>query len=71
MGAVDWRVTDDGVELFDRRYRDAWIAMRFEAGVAPEHRLFAVCPACGFVSPQRTPPGSRMVCSECDAELVG
>ncbi len=66
---VDWRSTEDGLELFDAEDPDAWIAMEFRAGIPPEHRLFAVCPECGFAAPQRVPPGTRMVCGACDAEL--
>lgn len=68
---VGWRKTDDGLTLYDEENPDAWVAMTFKAGIPPEHRLFAICPQCGFAAPQRVPPGTRMICGECDAELDG
>jgi hypothetical protein len=67
---VDWRQTADGVRLYDPDDPDAWVEVSFEAGVAPERRLFSVCPDCGFVAPQRTPPGRGMVCGECGTEVT-
>lgn len=66
---VNWRPTDGGVRIFEEGDSDAWVEVAFDAGVPPEKRLFSICPACGFVSPQRTGPGRGMVCGECDAEL--
>ena len=65
---VDWRRTDDGVRLFDPANDDAWIEVTFEAGVAPEKRLFMVCDDCGAVAAQRTRPGRASVCADCGTE---
>jgi len=67
--AIDWRTTDGGVCVYDPENPEAYVEMEFEAGVAPERRLFAICPSCGFAAPQRVPPGTRMICGECDAEM--
>jgi rubredoxin len=67
--AVNWRRTDDGVELYDEANPDAWIHMDVEPGAPAEERPFSVCPECGVVAPQRTAPGPHMVCGECGAEF--
>ncbi|MXR22082.1 hypothetical protein [Halobacterium bonnevillei] len=67
--AVNWRRTDDGVELFDEGNPDAWIHMDVEPGAPGDERPFNVCPECGIVTPQRTAPGPHMVCGECGAEF--
>ena len=64
---INWRRTGDGVTLYDETNDDAWIRMRFEAGVPPEHRLFMICDDCGAVFAQRTTPGHSTVCGDCGA----
>lgn len=64
---INWRRTDDGIALFDVTNPDAWVRMHFEAGVAPEHRLYMICDECGAVLAQRTTPGNTTVCGDCGA----
>lgn len=70
-GRLDWRRTDDGVEIYDDENPDAWIRMAFVAGAPPEKRLFSICPDCGLVVPQRTLLSRAAVCSGCGAEFDG
>ncbi|WP_408959338.1 hypothetical protein [Natrinema sp. 74] len=65
--AVNWRQHSSGVTLYEEGNADAWIRAEFEAGVAPEKRLFMVCDDCGAVSAQRSKPGSGTVCGDCGA----
>jgi hypothetical protein len=67
--AYDWTWTDDGVRIYDPENPDAWIQMRFEAGVPPEKRLFMVCDECGAVAAQRVRPGACSVCGDCGSEF--
>ncbi len=64
--AINWRQTGTDVTLYDEENPDAWIRMAFEAGVAPEHRLYMICPECGAVFAQRSIPGTGSVCGDCD-----
>ncbi|MCD2200120.1 hypothetical protein LPA44_09435 [Halobacterium sp. KA-4] len=66
---VNWRRTDDGVELYDEADSDAWIRMAVEPGAPAEERPYSVCPECGLVAAQRTVPGRHMVCADCGAEF--
>ncbi|WP_290814306.1 hypothetical protein [Halovivax sp.] len=63
--AINWRRTDDGVELYDETNADAWVHVSWTAGTPPEKRLFSVCPECGAVAAQRGPPGRGTVCGDC------
>lgn len=65
--AINWRRTADGVELYDETNPDAWIHADFTAGVAPEHRLFMICPECGAVAAHRSKPASASSCGACGA----
>ena len=66
---VNWRRTAHGVELFDADNPDAYIRMSVAAGAPAHERPFTICPDCGLVAAQRTPPGRYMVCGGCDAEF--
>ncbi|MUV60437.1 hypothetical protein [Halobacterium sp. CBA1126] len=66
---VNWRRTDDGVELYDETDPDAWIRMAVEPGAPAEERPYSVCSECGLVAAQRTVPGRHMVCADCGAEF--
>ncbi|GAA0280026.1 hypothetical protein [Halobacterium noricense] len=66
---VNWRRTDDGVELYDEADPDAWIRMAVEPGAPAEERPYSVCPECGLVAAQRTVPGRHMACADCGAEF--
>lgn len=66
---VNWRRTARGVELYDADNPDAYIHMEVDAGAPAHERPFSICPDCGLVAPQRTPPGRYMVCGGCDAEF--
>lgn len=63
--AINWRQAGSTVTLYDEGNSDAWVRMEFEAGVAPEHRLYMICPECGAVFAQRTAPGRGSVCGDC------
>lgn len=65
--AINWRGTDSGVTLFEEGNPEAWIHAEFEAGVAPEHRLFMICDECGAVFAQRVKPGKGTGCGDCGA----
>lgn len=65
--AINWRQTSSGVTLYEEDNPDAWIHARFEAGVAPEHRLFMICEECGAVFAQRVKPGRGTTCGDCGA----
>ena len=64
---INWRQTPTGVVLYDETNADAWVEMTFEAGTAPEHRLFMICEECGTVSAQRSKPGNGTACGDCGA----
>ncbi|MFB6071568.1 MAG: hypothetical protein ABEJ88_01220 [Halobacterium sp.] len=66
---VNWRRTDDGVELYDEANPDAWIRVTVEPGAPADERPYSVCPECGVVAPQRTMPSDAMTCGECGAEF--
>jgi ribosomal protein S27AE len=68
-GTVNWRRTDDGVELYDESNDDAWIRMAVEPGASEAERPYSVCPECGVVAAQRTVPTDHMVCGDCGAEF--
>ncbi|PCR92614.1 hypothetical protein [Natrinema ejinorense] len=63
--AINWRQNSSGVTLYEDGNPDAWIHAEFEAGVAPEHRLFMICDECGAVFPQRVKPGRGTTCGDC------
>ncbi|SEW27149.1 hypothetical protein [Halobacterium jilantaiense] len=67
--SVNWRRTDDGVELYDETNPDAWIHVDVDPGAPADERPYSVCPDCGTVAAQRTPPTDHMVCGECGAEF--
>ncbi len=62
---VNWRQTNGEVTLYEPDNPDAWIRAKFEAGVAPEHRLYMVCPECGATLAQRCTPGNGTICGDC------
>lgn len=62
---INWRQTADGVTVYDEENKDAWIHVRFEAGVKPEDRLFMICTDCGGIFPQRSKPGNGSICGDC------
>ncbi|SEW02549.1 hypothetical protein [Natrinema salifodinae] len=64
---INWRQNSSGVTLYDERNPDAWIHAEFEAGVAPENRLYMICDECGAVFAQRVKPGKGSVCGDCGA----
>ena len=64
---INWRQTGAAVTLYDERNPDAWVRMEFQAGVAPAHRLFMICPDCGAVFAQRSTPGTGSACGDCGA----
>ncbi|MCG1004022.1 MULTISPECIES: hypothetical protein [Halobacterium] len=66
---VNWRRTDDGVELYDETDSEAWVRMSVEPGAPAEERPYSVCSECGLVAAQRTVPGRHMVCDGCGAEF--
>jgi len=66
---VNWRRTDDGVELYDEANPDAWIRIAVEPGAPADERPYSVCPDCGIVAAQRTMPAGHMVCDDCGAEF--
>lgn len=68
--AINWRTEGAGVTIYDEDNPDAWVRMEFEAGVAPEKRLFMVCDECGAVVAQRSRPGNGTVCGDCGAEFT-
>ncbi|SER71744.1 hypothetical protein [Natrinema salaciae] len=63
--AINWRQNSGGVTLYEEGNPDAWIHARFEAGTAPEDRLFMICDECGAVFAQRSKPGNGTVCGDC------
>ncbi|WP_254763242.1 hypothetical protein [Natrinema marinum] len=65
--AVNWRQNSSGVTIYEEGNPDAWIHAEFEAGVAPEKRLFMICDDCGAVFAQRSKPGNGTVCGDCGA----
>ncbi|WP_222919850.1 hypothetical protein [Natrinema sp. SYSU A 869] len=65
--AINWRQTSSGITLYEEGTPDAWIHAEFEAGVAPEHRLFMICEDCGAVFAQRVKPGKETICGDCGA----
>ncbi|MHC3439003.1 hypothetical protein ACYJ1Y_13115 [Natrialbaceae archaeon A-gly3] len=62
---INWKRTSSGVTIYDETNPDAWIHAEFLAGVSPEHRLFMICPECGGVFAQRSPPGAVTICGDC------
>lgn len=68
-GLVNWRRTEDGVELYDESNPDAWLRMDVEPGADADERPFSVCPDCGIVAAQRSLPSRHMVCGACGAEF--
>lgn len=67
--SVNWRRTDAGVELYDDENPDAWIHVDVDPGTPADERPYSVCPDCGTVAAQRTPPTDHMVCGDCGAEF--
>ncbi|WP_254528234.1 hypothetical protein [Natrinema gelatinilyticum] len=62
---VNWRQNSSGITLFEAGNPDAWIHAEFEAGVAPENRLYMICDECGAVFAQRCKPGNGSICGDC------
>ncbi len=69
MEPINWRRTPTGVTIYDEDNPDAWVQLTFEAGVAPDHRLFMICNECGAILPQRSKPGSGTICGDCGASF--
>ncbi|ELY70990.1 hypothetical protein [Natrinema versiforme] len=63
--AINWRQDSSSITLYEEDNPDAWIRADFEAGVAPKHRLFMICDACGAVFAQRVKPGKGTTCGDC------
>jgi len=66
---VNWRRTDEGVEIYEAGNPDAWVRMAFVGGIDPSERLYGICGDCGLVAPQKALPSERMVCGNCGAEF--
>lgn len=65
--AVNWRQSNASVTLYEDENPDAWIRLKFEAGVDPAHRLYMICDDCGAVFAQRCKPGKSTICGDCGA----